>query len=79
MPDKEEKLDESFWEESDFTESLGPVNEEKMKTFHMKHDEDMGFACKKCEKKISAHNKDWHAGLCDRCFDNEVYPGNHEL
>ena len=35
----------------------------------MKHDEEMNFNCKKCKKKISAHNNDWHGGMCDECFD----------
>jgi len=38
----------------------------------MKHDEEMNYNCKKCNKKISAHNKDWHDGMCDDCF-NETY------
>ena len=39
----------------------------------MKHDEEMNYNCKKCNKKISAHNKDWHDGMCDDCFDKEHY------
>lgn len=42
-----------------------------METFHKKHNEDMNFSCKKCNRKISAHNKDWHEGMCDDCFDKE--------
>ena len=59
-----------FWEEGSFIESISPENaEEKMKTFHKSHHEDMNFNCKKCNEKISAHNKDWHDGMCDDCFN----------
>lgn len=75
--DEEEKFKDSeneLWEEGAFMETLGPQDiKEKMKTFHKKHDEDMNYNCKKCNKKISAHNKDWHAGMCDECFNKEVY------
>jgi len=71
--DKEES-EESLWSEGSFAETLGPLDiKEKMKTFHMKHDEDMNYSCNKCGKVISAHNKDWHAGMCDSCFNKEVY------
>lgn len=37
-------------------ETLDPQDiKEKMKTFHKKHNEDMNYNCKKCNKKISAH------------------------
>ena len=39
----------------------------------MKHDEDVNYNCKRCGKKISLHNKDWHNEMCDDCFDKEVY------
>ena len=39
----------------------------------MKHDEEMNYNCKKCNKKISAHNKDWHDGMCDDCFNKKYY------
>ncbi len=59
----------SFWSKGSFIQGLGEKpSEEKMKTFHMKHDEDMFFNCKECQAKISAHNKDWHDELCDNCF-----------
>lgn len=72
----EEELEEyaegekSIWQEGSFIQSIS-LNEVKkrMKTFHKRHDEDMNFRCRKCGKKISAHNRDWHAGLCDSCFD----------
>ncbi len=75
---KEEKFDDEeddLWEEGAFIETLGPQDiKEKTRTFHMKHDEEMNYNCKKCNKKISAHNRDWHAGMCDDCFDNKYYP-----
>jgi len=74
--DKIENEKNNLWEEDSFIESLSPeeVNE-KMKTFHKGHDEDINFNCSKCDKKISAHNKDWHSGMCDECF-NEKYHSN---
>lgn len=76
-----ENLDEEgeLWSDGFFAETLGPTDvKEKMKTFHMKHDEDMRFNCKKCNVKISAHNKDWHNGLCDDCFNKEFSPDTEE-
>ena len=65
-----EKKADDLWAEGAFAETLGPQDiEQKMKTFHKKHDEDMNYNCKKCDKKISAHNKDWHACMCDDCFN----------
>ncbi len=31
------------------------------------------YCNKKCNKKISAHNKDWHDGMCDDCFHKEYF------
>ena len=71
--------EESLWAEGGFMETLGPMDiKEKMKTFNKKHDEDMNFSCKKCGKKISAHNKDWHACMCDGCFNKECFPEERE-
>ncbi|MBC8501301.1 MAG: hypothetical protein H8D38_06075 [DPANN group archaeon] len=74
--DKKEGLEnneDELWKDGAFMETLGPQDvKEKMKTFHKKHNEDMDYNCKKCNKKISAHNKDWHAGMCDECF-NKTY------
>ncbi len=56
--DKQEE-NNNLWEKGAFAETLGSQDiKEKMKTFHKKHDEDMNYNCKKCNKKISAHNKD---------------------
>ena len=64
--------DDSLWSKGSFAETLGPIDiQQKMKTFHKKHDEDMNYNCRKCNKKISAHNKDWHDNLCDDCFNNQ--------
>lgn len=65
----------SIWSDGAFAETLCPDDsKEMMKTFHMEHDEDMRFNCKKCGTKISAHNKDWHGGMCDACFNKEFFP-----
>ena len=72
----EEGGDGGFWEKGFFAETVDPKGrEERMKTFHMKHDEEMNFSCKKCSGKISAHNKDWHGGMCDECFNQEYAKG----
>lgn len=74
--DEEEFMkDDNLFEEGGFAQTI--CNEElkdKMQTFHKKHDENMNFNCKKCGSKISAHNKDWHNGICDKCFDKEYFP-----
>ena len=73
MANENHNEENSLWEDEYFAETLGPKDvKEKMKTFHKKHDEDMNFNCKKCNKKISVHNRDWHDGLCDDCF-NKIY------
>lgn len=65
---------DGLWEEGGFAETLSSEEaKERMKTFHKGHNEDMNFNCKKCNKKISAHNKDWHAGMCDDCFNKNAY------
>lgn len=71
---KSDNKEDDFWEDGAFIESVNPQEiEEKMKTFHMKHNEDVNYKCKKCNKKISAHNRDWHDGMCDGCFDKTHY------
>jgi len=72
---KGRKVNESFWEDGFFAKAVSEEEmKEKAKTIHMKHDEDMRFSCRKCTRKISAHNKDWHDGMCDECFDKEYFP-----
>lgn len=64
-----------FWEKGAYAETLSSKeSDERMKTFHMKHDEDMRFNCRACKAKISAHNKDWHDGMCDDCFNKKHFP-----
>ena len=64
----------SLWDEGYFAESLSPEEaKEKEKTICMGHDVDMRFECKRCGAKISAHNKDWHACMCDVCFNKEFH------
>ncbi|MCK4552713.1 hypothetical protein KAT80_00730 [Candidatus Pacearchaeota archaeon] len=66
--------DENCWAPGEFVETISSAElEQKKKSIHMGHDEDVNYNCRKCNKKISLHNRDWHAGLCDDCFDKEVY------
>ena len=70
------KREDGFWADGYFAETIGSNElEEKRKTFHKKHDEDMNFNCRKCGTRISAHNKDWHDGMCDDCFNKQYFPG----
>ena len=71
---KRSKKEDEFWSEGYFAQSINPNDKGKMRTFHMKHDEEMNFSCKKCKIKISAHNKDWHDEMCDDCFNKKHYP-----
>ncbi|MBU1989095.1 MAG: YkgJ family cysteine cluster protein [Nanoarchaeota archaeon] len=72
--------EESLWAEGGFMETLSPNEiEEKEKTIHKGHDEDMNYDCKKCGKKISAHNKDWHDGMCDDCFNEKYFPEDAQI
>lgn len=64
---------DSLWGKGSFAETISPEDiEEKEKTISKGHNEDMNFNCKKCDEKISAHNKDWHDNMCDGCF-NKTY------
>ena len=63
-----------FWSEGYFSETMSSKDaEQKMRTIHMKNDEEMNFNCKECSKKISAHNKDWHDCMCDKCFNKKHF------
>ena len=65
--------EDEFWAKGSFIESCSNEDWElKKRTFHMKHNEEMNYNCKQCNTKISAHNKDWHANLCDKCFDTMI-------
>ena len=46
-----------------------------MRTFSMGHNEKMKYNCKICNIVISAHNNDWHEGLCDNCFNPKFNDG----
>lgn len=69
-----EEQEDSFWSDGSFVEPFDPHDSKKMKTLHLKNDEDMNSNCKKCNAKISAHNRDWHAGMCDDCFNRKYFP-----
>ncbi|GEM_PF-2156418 len=76
---KKESEDEEgeLWSGGYFAETADPGDlKNKMRTFHMKHDEEMNYSCKECSKKISAHNRDWHNAMCDGCFDKKYFPDN---
>jgi hypothetical protein len=65
--------EDNLWAEGSFSETMGPKDWElKKRTFLMKHNEEKDYDCKQCNTKISAHNNDWHAGLCDKCFDKII-------
>ena len=74
MKKEAQNREDDFWSEGSFAETTSPEDmQKKMRTFHMKHDEEMDYNCSECSNKISAHNKDWHAGMCDGCFDKAYY------
>ena len=75
---KSEKVDEgeSIWEPGGFIQSVSVNKVEKMKkSINMKHDEDVNYNCKECDKKISLHNRDWHDNMCDDCFNKSYFAG----
>ncbi len=39
----------SIWSDGFFAQSVNPNDAGKMRTFHMKHDEEMNFNCSKCD------------------------------
>lgn len=66
-------MENELWSKGCLIETIDSETVKKrIKTLDKEHDEDMNFNCKKCDKKISAHNKDWHASLCDVCFNKEL-------
>ena len=74
MKEETENEADSFWAKGSFSETVSSEElKEKIKTLHKKSNEDMDFSCRKCNRKISAHNKDWHAGMCDDCFHKEYF------
>ena len=72
---EDENQENEFWSEGYFAQTMSSEDmKSKMRTFHMKHDEEMDFNCENCKAKISAHNKDWHNEMCDDCFNKNHYP-----
>ncbi|MFH1641915.1 MAG: hypothetical protein ABIC04_03365 [Nanoarchaeota archaeon] len=76
---EEENDKNNLWAEGAFIESVGPDDAGKIRTFHMEHDEEVNYNCKRCDKKISAHNRDWHDGMCDKCFNDKHFSGEDEI
>lgn len=73
---KDENSEESIWGEGGYAKKIEPEEmKDKMRTFSMGHDEEINFNCKNCNAKMSAHNKDWHEGLCDICFNEQYNDG----
>ena len=71
---------DSIWSKGYFAQSMSKEEmKEKEKTIHKRHDEDMNFNCKECNKKISAHNKDWHDNMCDDCFNKGYFPEDAQI
>ncbi len=71
----EEKEEDDFWSEGSFAQPMSDAEmKKKMRTFHMKNDEEMDYDCRECKAKISAHNRDWHDGMCDGCFYRKYFP-----
>lgn len=78
-PEELKKYSDEFWEEGSFVQSMSSDDlNQKIRTIRQSHDENMNFNCKKCSKKISAHNKDWHDALCDECFNKIYFSGDKE-
>lgn len=75
---RDEKLEcsgDSFWSEGSFSETMTSQEmKEKMKTLHEQPNDEKNFNCKTCNARISAHNQDWHAGMCDDCFNKKYFP-----
>lgn len=70
----DETKEADLWKEGAYFQTMSSEEmKEKRRTFHMKHDEEMNYNCKKCNTEISAHNRDWHDGLCDDCFNKEYF------
>ena len=75
-----ENEEDDLWSEGSFSQAMGPDDiSKKMRTFHMKHDEEMDHNCRSCDEKISAHNNDWHDGMCDTCFNEKYFPDVDEI
>ena len=76
----EELESENVWKDGVYANKMsGKEMEGKMRTFDMGHEEEMNYSCARCNAKISAHNKDWHEGLCDLCFNKEYNRGGMHI
>lgn len=65
--------EDTLWADDSYFETMSDADwKKKERTFTMKHDEEMNYHCQECKATISAHNKDWHNGMCDGCFDKMV-------
>lgn len=72
---EKEEFKDNFWDERSFVQSISSEEiEQKKNTINKTHNENMNFNCKKCNKKISVHNKDWHDEMCDDCFNKTYFP-----
>lgn len=72
--------EDELWSKGSFAQTMSKEYlKEKEKTIHKGHDEDINFNCKECNKKISAHNKDWHDGMCDECFNKKYFPEDAQI
>lgn len=72
---KQQNKEDELWNPNSFVQSISKEEaSSKMNTFHKKHNEEMNFNCRKCNKVISAHNKDWHDEMCDDCFNKNYFP-----
>ncbi len=70
LPGADLPKEDALWSAGSFAETMSSKDWElKKRTFHMKPNEEMNHNCKECNVKISAHNRDWHAEMCDKCFD----------
>ncbi len=69
--------EDSIWEEGYYAQSIDPRTlDGKMRTFHEIPGAALDHSCKKCGTAISAHNRDWHGGMCDGCFNDTYFPKN---
>lgn len=69
----------ALWSDKTFAQAIDAHDiDEKLKTFHEKSDE-KPFVCRKCKVSISGHNKDWHEGMCDDCFNKEFFPEDQTM
>lgn len=73
--DKEENQDledYNIWENEALFETISPKDmTDILHTLTMEHNMEMDSNCSVCNTKISTHNKNWHAGMCDACFDKK--------